>query len=299
MAEYRRVGVDFIGIGVQKAATSWLHDMLSAHPGIAASTPKELDFFTASYDRGYDWYEGFFRDSDPTRMRGECSPSYFCAADAPARARLYNPQFRVICILRDPVARAFSNHLHEIRKRHIPESRSFEDAMARNPMYLEQGRYRRHLGRWIDTFGRAAVLVLLAEDIARDPEPAYRAVCRHLGVSHRAAPDNLGERSHESVANRNRALQRVLRAGGDAARALGLGTAVRSVKGAPVVRGLLALNRRDLRTEMPAMQPATLAALRASFRDDIAFVAGLLERPDLPWPSLGAAAPVAEARRAG
>ncbi|WP_424931107.1 sulfotransferase family protein [Amaricoccus macauensis] len=281
----RQLKVDFIGIGVQKAATSWLHDVLSAHSGIEASTPKEIDFFTHHVDRGYEWYESFFRSDEADVKRGECSPSYFYSLSAPARANAYNPEFRIIAILRDPVARAFSNHLHEIRKGHIPDTRTFEDALEANPLYVEQGRYKRNLERWLDVFGREAVLVLLAEDIAADPETAYARVCAHLGVSSEVRPDTLGERSHESVASRNAGFQKVLRSAGDAARSLGLGDAVRSVKAAPGVRDLLALNKRDLRSEIAPMLPETRERLSAQFQEDIGFVAELLERETLPWPS--------------
>lgn len=277
--------VDFLGIGVQKAATSWLHDVLSDHPQIEASTPKELDFFTSHFDRGYEWYEGFFRRAAAGLRRGECSPSYFYSRSAPGRAMAYNPELKLLAVLRDPVSRAFSNHLHEIRKGHIPETRSFEDALASNPLYVEQGRYAQNLSRWLDVFGRDALCVLLAEDIADNPAAAFAAVCGHLGIDPDAAPDILGERSHESVTPRNIRLQGVLRSGGDAARHLGLGRMVRLVKAAPGVRNLLALNCRDLRTEIPAMRPATREALRDIFAPDIAFVAGLLGRDVLPWPS--------------
>jgi hypothetical protein len=280
-----RLKVGFIGIGAQKAATSWLHDVLSAHPHVEASRPKELDFFTHHFDRGYAWYESHFRRSEDGVMRGESSPSYLYSQSAPRRARDYNRNLKLVAILRDPVSRAFSNHLHEIRKGHIPGSWSFEEALELNPMYLEQGRYALHLGRWLEVFDRQSLLVLVAEDIATDPETAFSRVCEHLGVSPKVKLDKLGERSHESVANRNEGVQKVLRTAGNAARSLGLGKAVRGLKATPGLRDLIALNRRDLRSEFPAMRPETVERLRAFFEPDIAFVSELLERKCLPWPS--------------
>ena len=284
--------VDFIGIGVQKAATSWLHNVLAMHADVEASTPKELDFFTDHFNRGYRWYEGHFAGADGAR-RGECSPSYFYSSDAPLRAHAYNPDFRIIAILRDPVARAFSNHLHELRKGHIPETTLFEDGLAANPAYVEQGRYATHLARWFEVFGRDAVLVLLAEDIAADALHAYHTVCAHIGISAEPVPAALHERSHESVTPRNATLQKALRATGDAARAMGLDKQVASAKSLPGVKDLLKRNWRDLRTETEPMRPETEAMLASTFAPDIAFVADLLGRPDLPWPSQGQEAEVA------
>lgn len=289
--------VDFIGIGVQKAATSWLHNVLALHADVEASTPKELDFFTDHFNRGYRWYESHFPGAEGAR-RGECSPSYLYSADAPHRAHAYNPDFRIIAILRDPVSRAFSNHLHELRKGHIPADTLFEDGLAANPAYVEQGRYATHLTRWFEVFGRDPVLVLLAEDIAADALSAYHKVCAHIGIAAEPVPDALNERSHESVTPRNATLQKALRASGDAARAIGLEKQVANVKSLPGVKGLLKRNWRDLRTETEGMRPETEAMLAETFAPDIAFVAELLGRPELPWPSQRQEAEVQHVRNA-
>lgn len=283
--------VGFIGIGAQKCATSWLHHVLAQHPAIFASEPKELNYFTANYDRGALWYEAQFAAAPPGATCGEASPTYFFSADAPSRAFGYNPALRLIAVLRDPVARAFSNHLHEIRKGHIPETVPFETALAANPAYVEQGRYAANLGRWLAAFPREALLVLIAEELQDDPAAAYEAVCRHLGVAPGAAPAGLRERRHESVASHLPRLQRGLRLAGDAARGLGLGRVVAAVKGAPGIRSGLALNRKDLREAVPKMQPETRAGLVGTFRDDVAFVSRLLGRPVPAWSAWPEAAP--------
>ena len=58
-----------IGIGAQKCASSWVHSVLGAHPQIAVSEPKEVDFFSYHFDRGYRWYEGHFGGTAATRAR--------------------------------------------------------------------------------------------------------------------------------------------------------------------------------------------------------------------------------------
>lgn len=277
--------VGFIGIGAQKSATSWLHAVLSEHPSICPGREKELNFFTANFDRGYLWYEGCFPDFQPRQLKGECSPTYFFNSDAADRAKAYNPDMRIIAVLRDPVARAFSNHLHEIRKRHIPEETSFDDALATNPAYVLQSRYKENLCRWVDAFGREAVLVLFAEDIANNPLSAYRQVCEHLGLGAEPVPVGLSKRRHESVARRSRRLEQFLRGGGDLMRKIGLGKLVEAVKSAPPVRTLLRLNDKDLRLEVPPMAPETRMRLALLFKEDMAYVAELTGRQSLPWPS--------------
>ncbi|MEM1382790.1 MAG: sulfotransferase [Pseudomonadota bacterium] len=275
--------VGFIGIGVQKAATSWLHDVLMEHPQAAMSDPKELDFFTRTYDRGYHWYERHF-DAAPAGalIAGECSPSYIYDPAAPERVKLYNPDMRLIVILRDPVSRAFSNHLHEIRTRGIPDTMSFEDGLKINPMYLEQGRYATHMARWLKVFDREALLVLVAEDIAEDPASALAQVYAHIGVPE-FRPDALHERRHESVQNRNEGLQAMLKFGGDRLRGLGLGKALEQAKKMPGLSHALALNKRDLRREIPKMKPETRIELEAYFADEMRCLPSLIGRDSLPW----------------
>ncbi|MEM8870833.1 MAG: sulfotransferase [Pseudomonadota bacterium] len=277
--------VDFIGIGAQKSATSWLHDMLSEHPGICASDPKELNFFTANYDRGRMWYERHFSQAANGQLCGECSPTYFFSGDAPIRAKAYNPGLKLIAVLRDPVARAFSNHLHEVRKTHIPADTSFEDGLAANPAYVAQSSYAANLERWSAGFDRSALLVLLAEDIKADPSTAYDAICAHLGIDRSVRPQGLSERRHESVANKSDAAQRFLKSGGDLARSVGLGNTVAAVKKAPGVSQILAMNKRDLRTEIAPMRDETRRRLIEGFRDDMKYVADFLGRDSLPWAS--------------
>lgn len=277
--------VNFIGIGAQKSATSWLHDVLSEHAEIIASDPKELNYFTANFDRGQNWYESHFSGKGSGYVCGECSPTYFFSSDAPKRAQQYNPDLRLIAILRDPVERTFSNHLHELRKGHIPPDTPFEMALSANPAYVEQSQYRNNLSRWLEYFSRDKLLVLLAEDIAKDPEKTFKMVCKHLSVDASVIPDGLSERRHESVANRSGKLQNKLRAMGNFARSLGLGAEIKKVKELPPIRGLLALNKKDLRTEVPKMKAETREYLTDLFQPDVKYVADLINRSELPWPT--------------
>lgn len=282
--------IDFICIGAQKAATSWLHMVLSAHPQILASQPKELNYFTANYDCGALWYESHFAGDRDGRILGECSPNYFCSIDAPIRAHDYNPDLKLIACLRDPVARTFSNHLHELRVKHIPPSTTFRDALAANPAYLDQSRYKQNLERWIELFGRDRLLILFAEEIATRPEEVFTELSGFLGISDADTPAALRERSHESVAFRHDRLQRVLRAGGDAFRRLGMHDQLKRLKSAPGISQALNMNKRDLRIEVPPLDPEMRAELAALFAPDMAYVADLVGRADLPWESRALAA---------
>ena len=69
--------LDFLGIGAQKAGTSWLFRWLGAHPRISFPAGKEVHFWDKKRDRGIDWYRGLF-DADDGKLHGEITPAYAC-----------------------------------------------------------------------------------------------------------------------------------------------------------------------------------------------------------------------------
>ena len=129
--------------------------------------------------------------------------------------------------------------------------------------------------------------MLLSEDIAETPEVVFRLLCQHLGVSSDHIPEGLSERRHESLANRSEGLQRNLRAVGDMARSVGLGAAVNRIKRTQPIRGMLALNKRDLRQSVAPMLPKTKRELCQLFSEDVSYVAELMGRKELPWATSG------------
>lgn len=118
--------VDIIIAGVQKCGTTALHSFLNKHPKVIGSDPKELDFFNyqGNYLKGTALYHSFFSPQPPlARLRGykfmEASPSYMIDGDVRETARrikAYNPDIRVVSLVRNPVSRAFSAW-HMYRKR--------------------------------------------------------------------------------------------------------------------------------------------------------------------------------------
>jgi hypothetical protein len=276
----------FLGIGAQKCASSWIRNVLHDHPEVFVSHPREVDFFSYHYNRGYTWYERHFDHAGAAKAIGEISPSYFCDPLAPLWVREYRRDVKLILTLRDPIARAFSNHLHEIRMGHFRGADlRFEAGLESNPMYLFQSRYGTHLAHWLKEFPKDRVLVLVQEEIQVDAVAQVRRLYSFLDVDPAYQSRFLFRRSHESVGAHNPALFRAWRAVGEFCRRQGLGNVVESVKGFPPVAAIMAANRRDLRTEIPAMRPETEQALAQNLAAELLALAELLERHDWPWPT--------------
>ena len=274
----------FIGLGAQKAASSWIYSVLKDHPQVCVSDPKELDFFSKFYEFGFQWYEGFFDDCGACVAAGEVSPSYLDSADAPLRAHSYNPDFRIIVSLRDPIERAFSNHLHEIREKRLTGGDTdFEAGLANNPMYIERGRYATHLQRWFDRFDRRQILVLFQEEIVRAPQEHASAIYRHLGLEDGYRTPFAEAQVNRSHVARSQAREAMVRGVGSAMRWLGGPHMVERVKQIGPVRKFRMANRVDVRDIVPPMAPETRAWMQKEFAEEVLLLARMLNRDSLPW----------------
>jgi hypothetical protein len=217
---------NFLIIGAMRAGTTSATGYLRQHPEVFIPEQKEIHYFNreANFERGPEWYGQFFRQAGQARAVGEATPGYLYAREAPARMAQVVPDARLIAILRDPVDRAYSHYWHDRHRGRV--SVPFEEAVARERervgspgsatvtqgSYLDRGFYLPQLERVCAHFDRSALLVLLFEDLVRDPGPAYASMCRHLGIDHRFEPPDLGRNLNLPGPPRSVRLHRYLRA---------------------------------------------------------------------------------------
>lgn len=274
----------FIGIGVQKCATTWIYQVMRDHPAVTLSDPKELDFFSYKYDHGQQWYEDFFSRLGDGAIGGEISPSYFYDHYAPKRAATYNPSFKIIVALRDPVDRAFSNHLHEIRVGHyVGPDFSFDAGIDNNPMYLEQSHYFLHINRWLDFFPKEQFLFLLQEEIKKDPVNEAKRLYEFLGIDPSHCSSFLQRQANVSFSEKIKGIDSMFRGFGWLGRRLGARSLVDALRNNPSLVRMRETNRQHLSQIVPEMTPETERKLRIMFRDEVLEVAKLLGRDHLPW----------------
>ncbi len=199
--------VQIIGIGAIKAGTSFLAKMLSQHPEIRWARRKEINYFNtlqpdgslnAYADKGLDFYHSFFKDQSGTLA--EFSPSYLADGDAPQKIYEYNPDARLIAVLRDPVERAYSHYLYAIHfLRSIPKDMSFRAAVREFPYLLEQGNYGRHLSRYQEFWADDQLAVIDFEDLVKNPVEVYDRLVSFLGLSPAKPEDTSPENQKKKV----------------------------------------------------------------------------------------------------
>ena len=194
-----------------RSGSTALYRYLTAHPRILPPLRKEVHFFDFQFDKGLAWYLAHFpgihhRLSGNRRtITFEASPYYMVHPLAPARIKAFNPEMKLIAILRNPVDRAFSHYHHEARRG--VETLTFEDAIAAEPTrlsgaqqlleqaphyysyhhhhfsYLDRGRYAHYLEPWLKHFPRKHLLVLRSEDLFESPDPVMNRVFAFLGLA--------------------------------------------------------------------------------------------------------------------
>lgn len=200
-----RPNPDFLVIGAQKAGTTALYAYLRWHPTITGPFWKEVSFFDRHWWRGESWYRGQLPFRRQGTLVGEASPSYLLHPLAPARARTVAPDARLIALLREPVARAYSHYQHEVALGREPLS--FESALAAEDerldgeverllsdprafsrewwdhTYASRGLYAEQLERWLACFPREQLLVVTTEELGERPAETYAAILAFLGAA--------------------------------------------------------------------------------------------------------------------
>lgn len=174
--------INFLGIGAQKSGTSWAYTCLYDHPEVCAPI-KEIHFFSRTrFSEGREWYEHHFRSCAQGKVLGEFSTSYLYSEEAPQRIHSLYPHAKLIAILRNPIDRAYSQYRNAIRAGEIPESTTFESFADEEKSVREQGLYTAQLERYYALFPNEQLLVLIYEDIRKDPVVFMRRIYEFLGI---------------------------------------------------------------------------------------------------------------------
>lgn len=187
---------NFLGIGVQRGGTTWLHTLLSSHPDVYMPTRrKEIRFFEQYYDRGLDWYASFFpKPEEAARYQaiGEISTQYYDCADCPQRIFATLPEARLIIMLRHPVSRAYSHYGFVVQRRNFRGT--FENFLNDRPKALEKGYYSRYLQNFLKYFGRGRILALVFEQVFPDVAGTQKQVADFLQIDAGKFPAEAGQR---------------------------------------------------------------------------------------------------------
>jgi hypothetical protein len=193
--------VNFIICGAQKAGTTALYAYLKDHPEICMADRKEAHFFNDETNFGngkpnYAKYHSLFAPEASNRIAGEATPIYMYWYDAPRRIWEYNPDMKLIVVLRNPIYRAYSHwNMEKSRKaENLPfwdaiqcEEQRCKDALPYQHnvcSYVDRGFYLEQLRRLWHYFPKKNILILKNEYLRRQPDKALKDVCEFLAVAY-------------------------------------------------------------------------------------------------------------------
>jgi len=187
----KKFHLDFVGIGAERSGTTWLTDCLREHPEVYIPEKKEVFFFNQfdphflkvknpKYEWGINWYKKQFNSSSESLI-GEFTPTYLYDSFAPKRIKKHFPRVKIICVLRNPVDRVFSQYLHDQRMGVI-KNISFEEALEKYDNYIIKGLYSKHLKNYFDLFPRKNILIILLDDIKKNPGAVTKITYQFLDL---------------------------------------------------------------------------------------------------------------------
>lgn len=199
---------NFFLIGPMKCGTTAVAAGLATHPEIFMSEPKEPDFFVYQGGNPYqwdprgkdslEWYLGLYQNARTQKVLGDASPYYVSLQHCAAEIHNFNPDARIVAILRNPVFRAFS--LYRGWKTHSGLRISQDDFVdcfhgEKLSLLAEQsrklrlgwlrdvGNYGKHLQRYFAVFPRDQIKVVFYHELINDHRRFYKSLHEHLGVS--------------------------------------------------------------------------------------------------------------------
>lgn len=197
--------LDFMIIGAQKAGTTALSHFLAQHPSVCMAAGKEVHLFDAP-DYSPDWtveqintrYASSFTQADEYRLWGEATPIYLYRPDIIPELKRYNPQLKLIVMLRDPVERALSQYSMEYGRGNdsLPlwlalllepvrlwfASGQQKDVAIRCHSYSDRGVYDTQLRRLNKHFSSDQFLIIESSALKSDHARTLAKIFAFLGV---------------------------------------------------------------------------------------------------------------------
>ena len=198
-------------VGAPRCGTTTMSHFLKTHPEICPPFVKEPHFFAQNDLREFgddtlrhkvetEYLDRFFAHCGPERRVGtDASVSYLYTPEQMEPILRVWPESRFIVAVRDPLEMLPSLHRRLIYIGDETIAR-FEDAWAAVPArtagrriprscvdprwlrYDEAGRYGSYVERLFATVGRERCLVMVFDDLSRDPRGQYRRLMEFIGL---------------------------------------------------------------------------------------------------------------------
>ena len=182
--------VNLFIVGAPKAGTTFLYEKLKKHQELFFPKIKELNFFSfkelkeiKNYYKDYKIakehkYQKQFNTLNNEKYAVDSSVSYFAFSTIPQKIYKYNPDAKIIIILRNPILRTFSHFLMDQRMGHA-KLQLREYILNKNKysthyhQYINNSLYYKNVSEFISVFGKENVCILTLDNIENEFDKLY------------------------------------------------------------------------------------------------------------------------------
>ncbi len=179
-------------IGAAKSGTTTLAHLLSMHPDVYVGAKKEPEFFSfdENFTKGLTWYRQNYEGAKEGQTIIDASTGYTRYPQYPLAAQrihAFNPNAKLIYIMRHPVERAYSHFIHRYSKELHPNEpfrETFSEFVSHDPMCLDSSDYQLQLEQYAKYFDMNSILLLFTDDLNTRPSATMKTVCDFLSLTY-------------------------------------------------------------------------------------------------------------------
>ncbi|ESA38758.1 sulfotransferase [Leptolyngbya sp. Heron Island J] len=213
---------DFVVIGAQKSASTFIQFCLADHPQIFMPYGETSFFESIDYPSKYQESLEVIFQNRKEKILGIKRPDYLTNPKVPRRINSLIPNAKLIAILRNPVDRFVSAYYHYMRYGFIPIEEpeigikkildnQYQCSYKRAQEIIDYGFYYKGLQGYLDIFEESHILIILHEDIIANKHDVTKIIYKYLDVHEEYVPSSIGHRPMSVVYNLSRL--KFLRAG--------------------------------------------------------------------------------------
>lgn len=178
---------DFLGIGAQKCATTWVDKILRYHPSLFLPSNKSLHYFENNFGRGLKAYSDYFQDG-ADKIKGEITPAYCnLSLEKIAYIKKIMPNVRLFFLMRNPADRAWLHAVMDLSKktnRKIEDIGESEfDTHFKSQLSRMRSDYLTIVDNWLSVFPKEQLYLGFFEDIVNKPKNSIKEILDHIGAS--------------------------------------------------------------------------------------------------------------------
>ena len=292
---------NFFIVGAPRSGTTAMASYLGRHPGIFMPSMPDIYYFGSDLPwfverrMTEEHYLSYFKDAREDQSIGDAARWYLYSKCAAAELRDFQPDARIIIMLRNPVDMMYSLHGHRLllgaediadfgaALEAEPRRRATGDVphhlgMRESVCYREVTRFAPQVERYFAAFGGERVHVIIFDDFVRDTAEAYRATLRFLGRDEGFQPEFPVVNAYRQV--RSLSLTRRLIQPPACLLKLATGILGRSIQHTIFLRIMSMLAKQSHR---PPMEPALRRRLTEEMRPDVERLGRIIGRDLSSW----------------